>query len=85
MHMQDLQSGCPKSKQTANGSPLSDFSANLAKSKLLGIIGWFKKSEVELQCLTGEGLKLGLARIIGENLEKNEGQRNQPPTGYREI
>lgn len=35
-------------------------------------MGWFKKSEVELQCFTGEGLRLGLARIIGENLEKNE-------------
>lgn len=33
-----------------------------------------KKSEVELQCLTSEGLKLGLVRITGEKfLKETEG------------
>ena len=114
-----IQSGCPKSKQTTNGSPLFsslatlwnshscfssaswdfslaisylfwyfpcpttddiylkwnlDFSNQLAKSKFLGTIGWLKKSEVELQCLTSEGLKLGLVRITGEKfLKETEG------------
>ena len=114
-----IQSGCPKSKQTTNGSPLFsslatlwnshscfssaswdfslaisylfwyfpcpttddiylkwnlDFSNQLAKSKFLGTIGRLKKSEVELQCLTSEGLKLGLVRITGEKfLKETEG------------
>ena len=34
-------------------------------------MGWLKNSEVELhECLTSEGLKLGLVRIIGEKYLK---------------
>ena len=37
-------------------------------------MGWLKNSEVELhECLTSEGLKLGLVRIIGEKFKKNRG------------
>ena len=37
-------------------------------------MGWLKNSEVELhECLTSEGLKLGLVRIIGEKFFEKRG------------
>ena len=48
----------------------TDFSNHLRKSKLVRIIGRFKKSRVSIQCSTGDG-KLSLVRIIGNQGFKN--------------
>ena len=48
----------------------TDFSNRLRKSKLVRIIGRFKKSRVSIQCLTGDG-KLSLVRIIGNQRFNN--------------
>ena len=63
----------------------ADFSNRLRKSKLVRIIGRFKKSRVSIQCSTGDG-KLSLVRIIGNQGFKNgEGGVCTEATNYKSI